>query len=268
MPEIMFSSHYGANAYFNMAIDEWMFGRAMATRGSIFLRLYSWDSPAITFGFNQNLETAFDHSRLGSTPAIRRITGGRALLHDPSELTYSLAVNTDGIEGPMVVDSASETSRAVAQILVDFLKRAGITSDYARQSSLQNSRPEFFHKAPCFASQARYEIMSGDRKIIASAQRRIDRTIFQHGSIKICGVAQHPAVTLGPEATKKPSGLAPLTTEKYRLLEPEFIRAFESHLNLQAVAFEPDESEQKQLQGRLLLVEKKCHDRRDIIKHN
>jgi lipoyl(octanoyl) transferase len=38
---------------------------------------------------------------------------------------------------------------------------------------------------PCFSSSARYEIEFGGRKLVGSAQRRIGKTVLQHGSILI-----------------------------------------------------------------------------------
>ncbi|MCK4573421.1 MAG: hypothetical protein KAU36_03575, partial [candidate division Zixibacteria bacterium] len=93
MRKILFHNHFAAGPHFNMAFDEWLFARACESPGSIMLRLYSWRPGAITFGFNQKEQTAVDCERLNGTPLIRRVTGGRALYHDPSELTYAIAVN-------------------------------------------------------------------------------------------------------------------------------------------------------------------------------
>ncbi len=189
-----FYSHYNADPFYNMGFDEWMFTEALKTPSLVILRLYTWNEGAITFGYNQKQDTALDFTKIGTTPIIRRITGGRALYHDPSELTYSIAVNTNGLQNHILNGSISETSQNIAEILVSFLDRTGIKSHYMRKSSKENSKPDFFHKAACFESYAKNEILNGENKVIASAQKRLNQTLLQHGSIKIKGAASHPAL--------------------------------------------------------------------------
>jgi lipoate-protein ligase A len=44
---------------------------------------------------------------------------------------------------------------------------------------------------PCFSSSARYEIEFNGKKFVGSAQRRIGRTVLQHGSILIGSAHLH-----------------------------------------------------------------------------
>ncbi|MEW6050094.1 MAG: hypothetical protein AB1644_03410 [Candidatus Zixiibacteriota bacterium] len=196
MTSLLFFQHFAADPYFNMAFDEWLMTRSARSPLTILLRLYTWREGAITFGYNQRQDTALDFTRIGTTPVIRRITGGRALYHDPSELTYAIAMDLSG-SGAAV--SGSRASAIIAEALRSFLEWEGVAADYVRTSHRQNSRPEFFHKAPCFASAARYELMRGEQKIVASAQRRTGEQLLQHGSIKLRGVARHPALMLSEQ---------------------------------------------------------------------
>ena len=173
-------SHFAADPYFNMAFDEWMLGQALEHPDRVAIRLYTWKVGAITFGFNQRPESALKLEQLGDTPAIRRATGGRALYHDPGELTYSVALKDSGAVSSMTHGSVAASSAMIADVLVDFLDRIGIQSNYVKQSSRENARPEFFHKAPCFASHARHEVVTGQGKIVASAQRRVEDAILQN----------------------------------------------------------------------------------------
>ena len=181
-----------------MAFDEWLLGRALATPGWTALRLYTWARPTITFGVNQRAESALDFARLGNTPAIRRVTGGRALLHQRSELTYCVVTRPPGTgeTDRRWSRSIGAAHAAVAEGLVAFLKSLGIESNYAHTSSRENSRRDFFHKAPCFASHARHEVFGPHGKVVASAARRLEGAILMHGAIKIAGVADHPALPL------------------------------------------------------------------------
>ena len=195
MTKGLFYSHYRGEPYFNMAMDEWLMKRAAETPASLFLRLYTWRTPTITIGTNQRLETAVDHSSLGETVVVRRATGGRAVYHDLSELTYSVVVNREELINDSLTGSLSHTLEMMAGALGSFLKEEGVSSDYVHRSSPRQSERGFLHKAPCFAAHARFELISGDRKVVASAQRRTGSVLLQQGSIKLFGVAPHRALT-------------------------------------------------------------------------
>lgn len=187
-------SHFRCDPHVNMAFDEQLLARALDLPGSTFLRLYTWHPGTITFGFNQRQDTALDWTRVGRTPVIRRVTGGRAIFHDESELTYSIVVNSCGHTSSKLVGSISTVSAAVADALALFLESIGVRATYERQSAPENALPAFFHKAPCFSSFAKYELVSGGRKVIASAQKRLSDAMLQHGSIKLYGLIEHPAL--------------------------------------------------------------------------
>ncbi len=189
-----FFAHFQGEPHFNMGFDEWLLSEAFDRPGYFAVRLYTWKPGAITFGYNQRHETALDWPHLGETPAIRRVTGGRALYHDPSELTYSVVVNQQDLPVEQLAGSQADSTRLIAETLVLFLSKLGVDTGYIRRSSPENGRPTFFHKAPCFASAAKWEVTRGSEKIIASAQRRHSGCLLQHGSIKLAGLAPHPAL--------------------------------------------------------------------------
>jgi len=199
MTKGLFYNNYCGEAYFNMAMDEWLMRRAAEIPASLFLRLYTWQAPTITIGTNQRFETAVDHASLGKTVVIRRVTGGRAVYHDLSELTYSIVVNRERLENDNFTGSLSHTLEMIAGALGSFLREVGVSSDYVRSSSRRHSEKGFLHKAPCFAANARFELVSENRKVVASAQRRTGSVLLQQGSIKLFGVAPHRALTHLPE---------------------------------------------------------------------
>lgn len=231
MAKAIFYTHYGCDPYYNMAFDEWMFQQALYNPQTVYLRLYTWNEGAVTFGFNQREDTALDFSKLGQTVVIRRITGGRALYHDPSELTYSIAVNMNDINSEFFNGSISDTSQNIAQILVNFLKMIGIESHYMRQSSSVNSNPMFFHKAACFKSHAQNEIVHDGDKIIASAQKRYNNILFQHGAIKINGVNNHPSVIFDESNVMNNNNIR-LSLNEFENLKIAFKQSFEKELNI------------------------------------
>lgn len=202
MNKAVFYCQTECDPYYNMACDEWMFRRVIRHPERLFLRLYGWAESTITFGVNQQEDRALDFSQVTDTPVIRRITGGRALYHDRSELTYSLAINLDGWKGQPWAEEPSHLYRMVAEGLTEFVSAMGKPADYCRSSAVSNSQPGFFHRAACFASRARYEVVADEKKVVASAARKHDNAVLQHGAIKLFGVATHPALHgLGEEST-------------------------------------------------------------------
>ncbi len=257
MIRYLYYEHFERDPFWNMAFDEWMFGEVLRHPGSILLRLYSWNKGAITFGFNQQSQRALDHSLAGDTPVIRRITGGRALYHDPSELTYSIAANDVNVAGLNPGVSTASASRTIAGILVSFLDSFGVRSSYVDRTSPQNSHARFFHTAPCFASSSRHEIMQDSRKIVASAQRKIERTVFQHGSIKISGLAIHPAVPVSSDNSIGVNDLKALDLNQFNTYSRAFVSAFEQSLGVKFTECDLSESDKQGVERCLASVQKK-----------
>lgn len=183
--------------FYNMACDGALF-RSFSEKKydiSAVLRLYSWAIPAITIGYNQDISRALDMSRVESgLPVIRRITGGRAIYHDRSELTFSLLARMNLL--PYGKSSLTEINTAVSLTLVDFLNEVGISSVWRRHSDANFKSNGPPRSGACFASVSRYEIVSQGVKIVGGAQRRSGDCFIHQGSIKANGIATHPA--LGP----------------------------------------------------------------------
>lgn len=264
MPVAFFYAHFAASPHFNMAFDEWLLAEAMARPGSLFLRLYSWRPGTITFGYNQRQESALDWSRVGETPVIRRVTGGRALFHDPSELTYSIAVNTKDPGSPKLAGSLSAVSAELARALGHFLEAQGIQASYERQSSPENALPAFFHKAPCFASSAKYELKAGGRKVVASAQKRLGDALLQHGSIKVAGLAKHPALDMDSQD----DNLEPLTESLFGQQAELFRQEMGKGLGVEFAPAACEERWDAGLRERLEMVSAMPLGRREFIKQS
>jgi hypothetical protein len=246
-----------------MAFDEWLLSRAMSNPGAIYLRVYTWQTPTITFGYSQKQETALDFSNLGDTPVIRRVTGGRALYHDPSELTYSIAANTDLEPGARLGGTLSRSSRLIAEMLTETLTRLGISSDYVRHSSSRERVPDYFHKAPCFGSFSRHELQSAGRKVVASAQKRLSSAFLQHGSVKIGGLAFHPSLP----GVGLPSGARLQAVGEKRLIDSarQFRDCFECGLEVSFVTHRLSEADRRDLRALEQGVKKNALERRVII---
>lgn len=160
----------------NMARDEFLFHWCQTHEAGI-LRLYAWECPAFSIGASQKSSRAvnLDVLRDGNYPLVRRITGGKTVLHD-DEITYAVVSS----EAVFHKDhDLLQSYRLIAQILVDALKHLEIPAKLstARHPALARS------DHPCFSFPTPNEIEIGNRKIIGSAQKRNHRALLQHGSI-------------------------------------------------------------------------------------
>ncbi|HCP34453.1 MAG TPA: hypothetical protein DIT94_08705, partial [Deltaproteobacteria bacterium] len=75
---------------FNMAVDFQLLEQFKPGKTPIF-RLYSWQRPTLSLGRNEKIDEGInlDSCRKQRIPLIRRMTGGKAVLHH-SDLTYAI----------------------------------------------------------------------------------------------------------------------------------------------------------------------------------
>jgi len=169
---------------YNMAVDEELLARAQAGDRVPVLRFYGWNPPAVSLGRFQKIEEAVDIEacRLHGFDIVRRITGGRAVLHR-HELTYSVISRTDN---PLFPSHVHGTYKVIAEALLAGLRILGISADIVSRTSRHAHLVEKRTKDPaCFSSPSWYEIVVNGKKIVGSAQRRLSNAFLQHGSILI-----------------------------------------------------------------------------------
>lgn len=169
-----------APAVWNMAADEAMLialntGKILPT-----LRFYGWSPPAVSVGYFQKLSAEIDIEvcKAQKIDVVRRLTGGRAVLHD-LELTYSLVVREDA---PGIPGSVTESYLYFSRAIVAGLQRLGIMAQM-QQPEPQRSVVRSVFSAACFDAPSHYEITVAGRKLVGSAQVRRDGVLLQHGSI-------------------------------------------------------------------------------------
>jgi lipoate-protein ligase A len=173
------------DAFWNMALDEAIFQSYQRRRVPPTLRLYLWKPPAISIGYFQTLEKTvdLDKCKKNNVDVVRRITGGRAVLHQ-DEITYSLCACSEGHQG--LGRSTLETYQGISFALLESLKALRIQAEWARprREKIAFSDDSYFSK-PCFVSSARFEITAAGKKLIGSAQKREKSGFIQHGSIPL-----------------------------------------------------------------------------------
>ncbi len=157
----------------NMALDHAMLAAA-AESGETLLRLYSWEQPSVSFGRNQRCDGVYDSARCAAAgiPAVRRPTGGRALLH-AREVTYAVAAPN------AVAPTLRGGYEAINDLLLDALTALGVPATRATPAGRTVS-PGL---APCFETPSAGELVVGTRKLVGSAQHREAGAFLQHGSI-------------------------------------------------------------------------------------
>jgi lipoate-protein ligase A len=166
----------------NMSLDERLLRDAAQGNVLPVLRFYTWDPPAVSIGRFQDENTAVNRAACGERgiDVVRRITGGRSVLHY-RELTYSVIAPSNNDLFP---DDVIGTYKIIAEGLLAGLREIGLAAEMAPLESRRGG-PAPTGAPACFAAPSAYELLVSGRKIIGSAQRRIAGAFLQHGSILI-----------------------------------------------------------------------------------
>ncbi len=147
-----------------------------------FFRLYRWKPYSISLGANQN-EAEIDILKASSDgiDVVKRPTGGRAILH-AEEITYSVVIPSSAI------DSSKLLYNKISVALVEGLKLFHPEMNNLELESMQPHFPSILKEPKgmiCFSSTARHEVKYKGKKLIGSAQRKMNGVILQHGSILV-----------------------------------------------------------------------------------
>lgn len=159
----------------NMQIDSDLLDFAIKNElNEPIFRLYGWKPACVSLGRNQK-DDFLDYKFLKSKniDVVRRLTGGRALLHD-NEITYSFICPESFLQnGSHIVSSYKE----ISQILIDKLKKLGIDLDFGASKPIKTG---FDY---CMLISTGADLCYKEKKLIGSAQCRSHGYILQHGSI-------------------------------------------------------------------------------------
>ncbi len=178
---------------FNMAFDEVLL-RHVSSPGCphvTYLRFYQWERPTLSLGFSQKAAriTSFEFCRQHNIPIVRRLTGGKAVLHD-RELTYSVVSNDPTFFPPSDITA---TYARIAEALLRGLAHLGVEATLTDRVF----RPSQPLSSACFAVANHHELLWKDKKLVGSAQHRTRDSFLQHGSIPIEFNARQLAGCLG-----------------------------------------------------------------------
>lgn len=208
------------------------------------LRFYGWSPHCISIGANQSFsEINKVLTSENNIDIVKRPTGGRAILH-AEELTYSVIMpNSANVSGKKLYEDISHA-------IVFGLKQYDEKLDGV---NLESSNPDFSDilKSPsgsiCFASTAKSEIKFKGKKLVGSAQRKLGKTILQHGSILIgdlhkklvnyLNVAENEKNKLEEELNSKTIEISSITNNDVNILQlqEKIITGFKEIFNAEFV---------------------------------
>ena len=184
-----------ADGAYNMAFDSALLDAARERDYGVW-RTYAWERPTISFGRNEAVRNRFDRDSLAASglDAVRRPTGGRALLH-AAEVTYSVTLR--------ISDQTPWTTvyAAVNDVLLAALRLLGVPAELSTKPAGPPMRPD---GPVCFDQPAPGEIIVNGAKLVGSAVWREHGAYLQHGSILLTD-SQH----LLQSAMRPPRSITP-----------------------------------------------------------
>ena len=240
-----------ARGAWNMALDESILEHIARGESISTLRLYAWEPACLSLGHAQPFADVDVHRlQARGWEVVRRITGGRAILHT-DELTYSVIAPNDE---PVIAGTVLESYNRIAQALLLAVKNLELPVEMQEgpENNTASSNPV------CFEVPSTYEITVDGKKLIGSAQARKKEGVLQHGSLpltgdlaRICEALVFENESRRAEASKRLLARA-ATVESalgravsWETAAQAFIQAFEAQLGVSLKREELSESESK-----------------------
>lgn len=151
----------------NMRRDE-----ALLDRGEPALRLYGWAPAAVSLGRAQGRSVVdLDVAREFGVDVVPRATGGGAILHESTEVTYAVVLPLDRVPRDLPSSFAY-----LASGVVEALRALGLRPDVSSAGARAD-------EALCYLRHQGTNVFVGGRKISGGAQRRTATAVLQHGTV-------------------------------------------------------------------------------------
>ena len=240
-----------ARGAWNMAVDESILEHIGRNESPPTLRLYAWTPACLSLGHAQPFADV-DMTRLKERgwEVVRRVTGGRAILHT-DELTYSVIAP---LTEPRVEGSVLESYNRLAQALLGAVNSLDVPVEMKEGKSNNDPKPN----PVCFEVPSTYEITVNGKKLIGSAQARKKEGVLQHGSLPLTGDLTRICQALVFENESARETASQRLLERATTIESAlggvvdwetaaqaFVRAFEAQLGLSFERGKLSESESK-----------------------
>ncbi len=164
---LLLDGHLDAHA--NMARDE-----ALLAEGVPTVRLYGWRPAAVSLGRSQTeADVDLDAARAWGLGVVRRATGGGAILHNESEVTYAVVLPLDH---PGLPRDITGSFAFVSEGIVRALRHLGLPAEI-------ESVPDNTRETLCYVRRQGTNVVVNGRKVSGGAQRRDGRALLQHGTV-------------------------------------------------------------------------------------
>lgn len=162
----------------NMAYDAALFEAVAGNAAPPLLRLYEWNRPSVSVGRFQSIERtvkAENCERL-AIPIVRRITGGRGILHG-----YDLTISAAGIAEPGM------NALAVYEWLAQGFIAAFRSIDIAAATGTCSARQPEETQGDCFACVSQADVVSAKtgRKLLGAALHLRQDAFLMQASIPL-----------------------------------------------------------------------------------
>lgn len=165
------------SAAMNMAVDEALASSVLSGISPPVLRFYSWETSSVSIGYFQkwsSINTAFCVKE--RIPVVRRLTGGRAILHG-EEVTYSFSA---GARHHSSFRTLNDSYEVLSRSFLSAFVKLGMDVHVRKR---QQKGKTLVRSPHCFEAVSFGEIVHKGKKIIGSAQRRMRDGFLQQGSI-------------------------------------------------------------------------------------
>ena len=163
------------NGEYNMRFDSQLLHDAIneQTKEPI-IRFYGWNPPCVSLGRNQSLTNIdINFCKKNGIDIVKRVTGGRGLLHD-NEVTYSFICPVTFLKkGESIITSYKEISSAI----IEGFKNLDIKLELGGKKKIEASHDY------CMLISTGADLSHNEKKLIGSAQYRKQGYILQHGSV-------------------------------------------------------------------------------------
>ena len=169
-------------ASWNMAADEAIFLNLAANSGLPTLRLYHWNGYAVTLGRFQDIARTIDLDacKRHNLPVVRRITGGRGILHG-GDLTVSLSASMNALGLHHSSCSILDVYRRTSELFIMAFQGIGIDATMGGCARVRGQE----RIGDCFAivSQADIVDRATGRKLVGAALYRRGEYLLLQASI-------------------------------------------------------------------------------------
>ena len=179
------SSSGVSEASWNMALDDILYRNLIDAEEAKppFLRFYCWERPAITIGISQNVDRTIvlKNCQQNGINIVRRITGGRGILHG-DDLTFSLGASLTDLGLP-ILSGILDIYARISELLISGFQSIGIAAEVGGSPTPKAADA----RGDCFASATKADIVESatGRKLLGAALHKRAGFILMQGSIPL-----------------------------------------------------------------------------------